>query len=464
MNLINIGDISEIGNKAYNLIIMQEQNINVPKSEYLTDQICREIALLHKESKLNENINYYLDKINFFQFERRVSYPLIIRSSSANEDNKNQSNAGKYLSIYNIFNRRDLVNSIIKCWNSKEKDENMGIIIQEQLFPYYSGVSFIYSNSGRKELIIELVIGLGELLVSGFVSPMRYKYDFENDSFIILQSSSQKIAEFPMKDNEQIMPTDDKKILNKIFRVLNIGNNIFYAYLAYKMDYFYKLEEVLYRIKDECLKIHNFIGDSDIEWVYTIEDDLYIVQRRPITRAVSDLEENNNQSEYGGATVVPGIRRGKLVHLENYNGEKNCIVFAPTILPKDFTLLMKSNGIISIECSLLSHSSILARELQLPYWAGVSNQLYNDYKNQIVLVDYLNKTIKLYNDIETNYVGGKEIEEDVIFDKTIYDFATLELIPKESRAEYTLSTMGTEMARKFYNKELIDKMNIGVPI
>lgn len=130
-----------------------------------------------------------------------MNYPFIIRSSSIDEDNEEKSNAGKYMSIYNCTSRMDLINYIIKCWNSKNSNESMGVIIQEQLFPYCSGVAFICDDKGERRLFVEGVIGLGELLVSGYVTPSTYLYDYARDEFDLIHKTTQRVAEFPLKDN-----------------------------------------------------------------------------------------------------------------------------------------------------------------------------------------------------------------------------------------------------------------------
>lgn len=442
--------VNNVGNKAKSLALLVENNIKVPNFYALTNAECMTLTNLIDDDK---EVDKYLASINFYDNVNKLRRPLIVRSSSSNEDETHQSNAGKYLSIYNIQNDNELIDSIYNCWNSKDDNFDMGVIIQEQVNPYFSGVSFISKNNGKFELIIEVVIGLGELLVSGFVSPVRYIYNFQEKKFKVHQEFTQRVAMFPKIDDSIFEPCVDVTINDKRFRVISIVNNVLYAMLAYKENYCEKIEEVLEAVKEKSIMIHNIFGDSDIEWVFN--EELLIVQRRPITtEAFVNMTDETN--DFGGTTIVPGNVTGKLVHINDFNGEEDSIVYAQAIFPQNFDVLMNAKGIISIESSLLSHTAILAREMKLPYWSGVDKSIFNKYKNKIVTIDFKAKTIELVDEIESKYEESETLKYEEAFNETIYDLLTLDVIRKNNLKYARLSRLSMEMLIEFYGELLIN--------
>lgn len=437
-----------IGNKAKTLKLLKDNNFNVPQFYALENSDCQKI---YKYIENEAALNAYLDSINFKSNVDKLRKPLIVRSSSVNEDGDGQSNAGKYLSIYNINDEIELLESIIKCWCSKDNENDMGVIIQEQIQPYFSGVSFISNNNGELQLIIEVAIGLGELLVSGFISPIRYIYNFKEDKFEIHQDFTQRVALFPRDFAKDLRPCMDEVINNHKFRVINIVNNVFYAMLAYDENYLEGINEVLDKIKNMSIKIYDIFGDSDIEWLYSINQELFVVQRRPITTKIF-LTDSNETSDFGGITIVPGKVTGKLIHLNDYQGEKDAIVFAQAILPSHFDVLMNAKGIISLEASLLSHTAILAREMQLPYWAGVDNRLFNNFKNKLVNVDFIHKTIDIAISEKTD-MNLVETKKDIdMFNDLVFDILTLNVI-NNNKGQAELSSLTKKLSVKYYGEK-----------
>lgn len=451
------GDKQEIGEKAYNLRCLQENQICIPGTTVIPNDMCAYIDGLKKNGSEISEINAILEEKNFFGFEKKLNYPFIIRSSSIDEDNEKKSNAGKYMSIYNCTSRMDLINDIIKCWNSKNSNESMGVIIQEQLFPYCSGVAFISDDNGERRLFVEGVIGLGELLVSGYVTPSTYLYDYAKDDFTLIHKTTQRVAEFPLKDNT-IAPTDEFCVGEHPFRVMNLRRNVCYALCDYMHDYWAHSQEILGMLKEECFKIYDSFGASDIEWVYGENGKMYIVQRRPITRAVNfniNSVVDNNTRKNNGTTIVSGKAVGKLVSLSEYNGEDDVIVFATMFLPRDIIRVSNARGIISIECSLLSHCSILAREYGIPYWAGVDMSLYEKNKGCMVDIDFDKKEIKM-PDTTKQELKPKTIGEP--FKMNIFDPITLYCIPEAEKEKYTISITIKKMISKYYDAEFLERV------
>ena len=128
-----------VGNKAKNLMALEAKGFKIPKTIYLSHEDCEEISNLMLQSENIKSVIETLETNAFFSFEKDLSYPIMVRSSSENEDSKEQSNAGKFLSIYNSHHRVDLIKNIVKVWATKDQAHKMGIVLQQQLSPLYSG-------------------------------------------------------------------------------------------------------------------------------------------------------------------------------------------------------------------------------------------------------------------------------------------------------------------------------------
>jgi phosphoenolpyruvate synthase/pyruvate phosphate dikinase len=110
--------------------------------------------------------------------------PCAVRSSSPFEDLKSASFAGQYVSFLNIVDEDTLLDAVKECWASlwsrsaSEYRKRMGIdsnsirmavLVQEIIPAEVSGVLFT-----EDRLIIEAVLGLGDLLVGGKVTPDHF--------------------------------------------------------------------------------------------------------------------------------------------------------------------------------------------------------------------------------------------------------------------------------------------------
>ena len=116
-----------------------------------------------------------------------------MRSSGANEDGEDSSFAGVYESILNVS--RDSLESAVKDvyqsfgsersasytlstlaqGESAEADKG-GVVVQKMVAAEYAGVMFTEHPGTTGAMMIEMVSGLGEELVSGSVTPDTYAF------------------------------------------------------------------------------------------------------------------------------------------------------------------------------------------------------------------------------------------------------------------------------------------------
>jgi rifampicin phosphotransferase len=223
------------------------------------------------ESNLEETVKETFQKIEledtiFCQFMERIErirgfhleMLLAVRSAAVGEDDGAASYAGQYSTVLGV-SPKNLLNAIFECYASWWSDRvmvyrrqkgivptepHLSVIVQRQLLPEFAGVLFTrHPLSGKKDaMVVESVIGLGDKLVSGEVTPSRW--EISKKSGITSIGSQQHPSE--------------QDIGEKNLRLLyDIGN-----------------------------KLENHFGQGmDMEWAIE-KDRVYLLQARPITFGV----------------------------------------------------------------------------------------------------------------------------------------------------------------------------------
>lgn len=126
-------------------------------------------------------------------------FPVAVRSSSLVEDLAQASFAGMYESILNIQSTQELTEAIAACFASSQAERvqdylkthhqtmsaselvaKMRVMVQRMVPAERAGVLFTVDPVlGQEELFyVEVCQGLGERLVSGHVTPSRYRFDW----------------------------------------------------------------------------------------------------------------------------------------------------------------------------------------------------------------------------------------------------------------------------------------------
>ncbi|MFY7994053.1 MAG: PEP/pyruvate-binding domain-containing protein [Bacteriovoracaceae bacterium] len=229
--------LSDLGNKAKNLIELSSIGFPVPKGFVLTE--------------------FSLDEVRLKACLQEIGgFPVAVRSSGALEDLEGASFAGLYETFLNIKSEDVLIKAIKDCFesvhHSRVKDyfeqkgidpslAKMSVIVQKQIQSKISGVLFtVHPLEGREEQIyIECCEGLGERLVSGHVTPSLYKIHRDHDTIL-----------------EKVINNEKTEISADALRELRLA----------------------------AIGIQAYYGTpQDIEWAIDENDKLWILQARPIT-------------------------------------------------------------------------------------------------------------------------------------------------------------------------------------
>ena len=234
---------ASVGGKAKGVDLLLRHEFNVPKGFVITDI-----------DKIDEDAVYQA-------FDALGATKVSVRSSASNEDQAAASNAGQY-ETFLFVDRKPLIESVRKCVASLDAQRvkgyaehfdlrrgTMNIVVQQMIDSDKAGVLFTASPTNGSALLIEAVSGQGENLVSGQVTAHRYEISRKN-----------------------YRPcADDLLDENEIRRLYDIGK-----------------------------QIRNTFGEEkDIEWaIYNGE--LYLLQMRPITTEIIDIEEFDRDEDLSG--------------------------------------------------------------------------------------------------------------------------------------------------------------------
>lgn len=239
-NQISKEDVKEVGGKAASLGEMTSVGIPVPSGFVITTE---------SFGKINS-------KEIFIAFEMLNTKKVSVRSSAIAEDSSTVSWAGQLETYLNV-SKEDLVESIQKCWESikservlsytqkqnlSENQLKVAVVIQKMVDAKASGVMFTANpvSSDRDEIMIESVLGLGESLVQGLVTP---------DNFIVDKESLGITSKDLQQENKQTISDEDMK------KLVELGK-----------------------------KIEKHWGNpQDIEWAIDKGGKIWILQSRPIT-------------------------------------------------------------------------------------------------------------------------------------------------------------------------------------
>lgn len=184
-----------------------------------------------------------------------------VRSSASNEDGTGVSNAGQYETCL-FVDRSHLLESVHRCLASLKADRvkdyarhfdldeaRMNLVVQEMVDSKKAGVLFTADPNKGSDILIEAVSGQGENLVSGKTSAHRYQ---------ISRKCYRPCADGLLSEKEVRLLYDTGKKIRSVFS-----------------------------------------EEKDLEWAIQ-GDRLYLLQMRPITTEIVDIEEFDRDDDVSG--------------------------------------------------------------------------------------------------------------------------------------------------------------------
>lgn len=304
MNIKFFKDIKEndiAGGKGASLVKMYQNKFNIPNGYIITADVFSEFLIqnnvkekiqtiiaksnINDEKEIERNSKEIVQIISKCSISDEVKNQIIgnykelnckyvaVRSSATSEDGKSQAWAGQLETFLNV-NETTIIESVKKCWtsvfspralfyrikNNDKSDVAVAVVVQQMIQSEISGVAFSINptNNNLNEIVIESVLGLGEAIVSGKVTP---------DTYIV------------NKKENKIKSKEIKTQKNKLVQIDGTNN-----WIKIQDKNLQKLsDKMILRLSDLIKKIEKFYGfPVDVEWGI-VNGEIYILQCRPIT-------------------------------------------------------------------------------------------------------------------------------------------------------------------------------------
>ncbi len=200
-----------------------------------------------------------------------------VRSSSLNEDSAGSSFAGLYESYLNLHGEDDILKGVLDCfrclWQERavhyrtfrgieHAGEAMAVVVMQVVRARSSGVAFTKNpmTGATDQVLINASWGLGEAVVSGYVTP---------DSFIVGPGGEMRERAISEK-HEQVVLTDDGTERAPVPPELVSQPSI--------------SDDEVQEVVDTAHAVQREYGQPiDIEFAYDDSGTMFLLQARPIT-------------------------------------------------------------------------------------------------------------------------------------------------------------------------------------
>lgn len=318
--------VEATGKKAARLGILIEHGYNVPDGFVFTDVLTkqRKPATANGEPGAIQLNQPQLDKLEKLWSKLDAKY-VAVRSSGVSEDGADTSFAGVYDSILNV-KKKELMNATAKVHNSLSSDvasdynnnvneasqdsaelsEFGGVLIQKMVDAEYAGVMFTEHPANAGAMLVEVVAGLGEDLVSGTVTPDSYSFG---------------------KFSGQVL--DDISCEIDLQPLLALGR---------------KLEKL-------------FDHPQDIEWAYG-NGEFYLLQTRDITRSICDVDSPHGYAENERRKLLRLVERADADEPSLVQNELSELLPNPKPASSSFMRMLWSAG---------GSTDLACQQLEIPY-------------------------------------------------------------------------------------------------
>ncbi len=303
-----------------------------------------------------------------------------VRSSATAEDLPEASFAGQQRTFLNVHGQDEVVAAVQDCWASLFEARaifyrihhgfdhlkiGIAVPVQRMVQSEASGVMFTLEpvTSNQLHIVIEAVLGLGEAIVSGEVTPDLYKVDKQEMRIIDKKLSKQewKLMRNPWKGDGRTEANVKVEIPPHEQGKQNISDReiLALAQLGKQIEGLYKFPQ-------------------DIEWA--IENSkVYILQTRPVT-TVKPLEEGEELPEFQGEVILtgfaasPGVAAGSVQIVKDVSEidkvRPGDILVAEMTTPDFVPAMEKAAAIVTDRGGSTSHAAIVSREMEIPCVVG----------------------------------------------------------------------------------------------
>jgi phosphohistidine swiveling domain-containing protein len=310
-------DVGKVGGKAANLGELMDKGFPVPGGfvvttnayklfaehnnlkvfikrelegvDYSDPRSLEEHAAHIRDAVLNAKIPKKLVAEIKERYGKMGGLPVAVRSSATAEDLASASFAGQLETYLNVKGPQGVVEAVKKCyaslWSGRALSYGMqsgftpgdaviGVLVQHMIPAQSAGVMFTVSplSTDGSEFLIESTYGLGEALVSGRATPDKYVLGRNDDgSFKILaeEIGEKKTVARSGRDGVEYIELDGEHVSKPSIT-----------------------DEQALKLAKMGDRVQTVMGTpQDVEWAIGGEEEIYILQSRPITTIRTETED-----------------------------------------------------------------------------------------------------------------------------------------------------------------------------
>jgi pyruvate,water dikinase len=269
-----ITDAARVGGKAAGLARLIAAGLPVPPGFVVTTDAYRRLhaAGIRSDPVFVQSV---LDAYH------QLGGPVAVRSSATGEDGADASFAGQQETLLGITGDESLLDAIERCWKSLHsrravayRDERglrdgglaMAVVVQQLVPAEVAGVLFTRdpADPTGRLMAVEASWGLGEVVVSGLVTPDRFR--LACDTGIVVERH-------PGRKTVRVTAAGRRPVPPELHGPLCLSD----SQLS-------QLTELGRRVESLCG------GPQDVEWAFA-DGAFYLLQARPITAAAAEREQ-----------------------------------------------------------------------------------------------------------------------------------------------------------------------------
>jgi len=316
-----------------------------------------------------------------------------VRSSATAEDLPEASFAGQQATFLNVQGEKEVVRAVQECWASlfgaraifyrqeqgfEHFKVGIAVPVQKMVQSEAAGVMFTVepTTSDTSKITIEAVLGLGEMIVSGDVTPDHYVVSKDGMKIIEKEIKKQewklikKEGSTGKEDNIKVDLTPEEQARQKI-------TDAEIALLA-KIG----------------LQLEDHYGNAqDVEWA-TEKGEMFIVQTRPVTtikESTGTTRKIDAPVLLSGAAASPGVASGpvKIVPDPSQIDKvlKGDVLVAEMTTPDFVPAMKRAAAILTDRGGRTAHAAIVSRELGIPCIVGSEKATAMLKDGQVITVD-----------------------------------------------------------------------------
>ncbi len=437
-NEVGKNDIGMVGGKGANLGEMTNAGIPVPPGFIVTAQAYFDFI---EKANLQEKIRSLLEPVDVQdskmlqdmalkvqklvtdakmppELAKEISESYVkmgkglvaVRSSATAEDLPEASFAGQQATFLNVEGEKDVVKAVQDCWASlfgaraifyraeqgfDHFKVGIAVPVQRMVQSASSGVMFTLdpTTSNLDVITIEAVLGLGEMIVSGDVTPDHYLVEKKSMKITVKQIKKQewklvkKTGAHGKDENIKIDLTKDEQAKQKIAD-----------------------EDIIFLAKIGKTLEDHYSHPQDVEWAKE-DGKIYIVQTRPVTTINKGKETHHDIDApvlLSGAPASPGVAYGpvKIVPDPSQIDKvmEGDILVAEMTTPDFVPAMKRAAAIVTDRGGRTAHAAIVSRELGIPCVVGCEKATATLKDGQIITVDGSNGKV---------YPGKIEVKTDI---------------------------------------------------